>query len=83
MKTYKETMIAHVASITCDKCGKCANRKDPDFSEFLSIEIIGGYDSKHWGDLTKAEIDLCEECHYGMFKDFAKLSEMTLSARFK
>ncbi len=66
--------------ITCNKCGKTeSERKDGSYNEafyeFLSIEFTAGYGSDFWGDTLKVKVDLCEKCHFDLFRPFAKVRD--------
>jgi len=78
----KEKVTTDVCvGIICNKCGKTfsKNKIDPNsfgISEMESFEGINiqasfGYDSRHFGDQTKIEFSLCEECLYNLVQSFA------------
>ena len=64
----------------CDKCGKeDLQYKDTEdgqytytnyaWQEYMHIQYNAGYGSKYWGDMTSIKLDLCEKCHFDLFKD--------------
>ncbi|QDL36403.1 hypothetical protein [Rhodoferax sediminis] len=53
--------VSVVHRITCDRCGKAAERGEPGFHEMASIGFDAGYDSI-FGDGSRVEVDLCEPC---------------------
>ena len=60
-----------VVAIKCDKCGFCAEDV-MDMQEFSRIGDTGGYSSK-WGDGTTWNIDLCSQCSYNIFHEYAEI----------
>ena len=75
MKTYRkeEQWVDLLESITCDKCGKVVEDVF-EVQEAVSLVIHCGYGSKTWGDLSKVECDLCEQCIYEMIAPYARVS---------
>ncbi len=60
-----------INSLTCDKCGK---REEPSlgvFDGWRCFTEVGGYGSL-FGDMAMWELDLCDDCFYGMVKGFVR-----------
>lgn len=60
---------------TCDRCER--HFDDSDFvamNELLEWTNIGGYGSI-WGDGTRVEVTLCQDCTHTLFAPFARLSQ--------
>lgn len=63
--------------VQCDVCKKWFSVKDNEFEvqEFLHIKELYGYGSKHFGDMTEMEIDICEACTYEMLGPFCRFED--------
>ena len=65
MIKYKEVAKGdfRMVSKQCDFCKKVFNDND-DFKaqEFLHIDFTGGYGSRKFGDQTRVQCDICEDC---------------------
>lgn len=67
-KITKRTVTSEKA-ISCDKCMD----DNPDL-EYVSVNVVGGYFSKHDGE--EVSFDICENCVF-------ELSQMMPNARIK
>lgn len=62
-----------IDSVICDKCGMEIDKNQVISKDYFHISHIGGYYS-HWpGDMSKLEIDLCQDCAKTLFEDFARI----------
>lgn len=62
-KEFEETKI--YTAIICDKCGMRAEfsgDSEYEAQEFVSLRGMGGYGSRHIGDMAEWELDLCQDC---------------------
>lgn len=50
-----------INALCCDCCGFRAERTEPEFYEFTSIDHMGGYGSI-FGDGVWVQVDLCQGC---------------------
>jgi hypothetical protein len=64
--------------IQCDVCKKVVDWEADEFEaqEFLEVKETYGYGSKHFGDMTMIEIDICEECAYKMLGPFCRMEHL-------
>ena len=62
MKIYSDTQITkrHVTKVICDRCW-IEHTDTFEIEEFLYLDFIGGYGSI-FGDGSKVECDLCQNC---------------------
>jgi hypothetical protein len=60
MKVYTEQVCSKLDSICCDACGESCKKEGFQNNEHALLTAVWGYDSKK--DLTRHEIDLCEDC---------------------
>ena len=62
-----------VVAIICDKCGIRLHREENiwEYQETLRIAFSGGYASL-FGDGSKFECDLCQECVRGVLGSFLR-----------
>jgi hypothetical protein len=68
----EEKMVPVVTGFTCDCCGMKFGEDDVlDLQEAHHISFVGGYASI-FGDGTKVECDLCQECLHKMIKDVCR-----------
>lgn len=50
-----------VKQLRCDRCGRLADVSEPEFQEFVSIDLRAGYASI-FGDGNDVQLDLCQHC---------------------
>jgi len=62
-----------VVSITCDRCGKTFDDM-MDMQEFHRVKFTGGYSSV-FGDMTKVECDLCQDCLKDLIGDYCRTTD--------
>ncbi len=63
-----------VVGFKCDLCGKeLSCDGNYEYQEALHIDFVGGYGSV-FGDGTKVECDLCQNCLQDLIKDFCRVS---------
>lgn len=74
-KTVPATSEAVVAKV-CDRCGRRAESRSPDFEcgEFISIRHDCGYGSV-FGDGCRIEIDVCQHCISELFGSIARVKQ--------
>lgn len=61
MQTKDVRPETFVKQICCDHCGRQAELGDPEFHEFVSVDLKAGYASI-FGDGNDVQIDLCQHC---------------------
>ena len=80
MKKFRkeEQLVDILEEFECDRCHKIIKNESThdlfELQETFSIEVTCGYGSKTWGDLYRAECDLCEQCIYDLISDFARVT---------
>ena len=67
-------ILEGVSSITCDRCGRASQAEAIGISEFTSIDFVGGYGSI-FGDGSKVEVDLCQQCLQATLGHWLRVSE--------
>lgn len=81
MLIKKLVPVEAVLGFTCDRCRKSiiaeGNNEvlldqSMDFHEGHHICFVGGYTSV-FGDGTKVQCDLCQECLHDLIKDFCRI----------
>lgn len=72
---YEQVSRAVPAAIVCDRCGKRLEKlaEGFEFQEALCISFTGGYASV-WGDESKVEVELCQQCGHELLKEFARVT---------
>lgn len=82
IKSKKKQTATVVVGFKCDRCGKDVSCDDTyEYQESLHINFVGGYGSV-FGDGTKVECDLCQNCLQELIKDFCHITS-AVDTRFK
>ncbi|EJD6049399.1 hypothetical protein KKI84_004161 [Providencia rettgeri] len=68
----KETII--ISAKICDKCHFFAEKDNPEFNEFLSIDRRAGFGSI-FGDGNCLKLDLCQHCMKALLNQWLSVSE--------
>lgn len=64
-----------LVALECNRCKKRATPEDViEWQEFMSWSNTGGYGSV-WGDGSQVSVDLCQQCAYDLFSEFATRHE--------
>lgn len=74
MKKYKNETVNPLLALTCDKCGKQANREEQAFYEFLSISHHSGY-ANTLGEEFLIEVDFCRDCAQHLLERYYRVNE--------
>lgn len=74
-KIYQEVQTTvteqELITIECDRCKKHITVDDVvEWQECISWSTTGGFGSV-WGDGTQVSVDLCQQCTYDLFSEFA------------
>ncbi len=64
---YQMQRVVAVTEIVCDRCSKAFDAFSEEF-EGVSIVKTFGYFSRHFGDMTTLNVDICETCLYEFVK---------------
>ena len=71
-RTKEQTVVEEVIDdIICNKCGE--SLKTPDgygFEGLIGAVVVGGYGSRHLGDMNEYRFDVCERCLVSWFDTF-------------
>ncbi|EBK2214593.1 hypothetical protein YE88_22835 [Salmonella enterica subsp. enterica serovar Schwarzengrund] len=67
-----ETII--ISAKSCDRCHFHAEKDDPEFHEFLSIDRWAGFGSV-FGDGNRVKLDLCQHCVKALLHSWLSISE--------
>jgi hypothetical protein len=74
INSKKWQTVTEVVGFKCDRCGKDVTCDDNyEHQEALHINFVGGYGSV-FGDGTKVECDLCQNCLQDLIKDFCRIT---------
>ncbi|EMI7065611.1 hypothetical protein V6858_004123 [Providencia rettgeri] len=71
--TTQETII--ISAKSCDRCHFYAEKDDPEFHEFLSIDRQVGFGSV-FGDGNHLKLDLCQHCVKTLLNSWLSVSEL-------
>lgn len=67
-----ETIV--ISAKSCDRCCFHAEKDDPEFHEFLSIDRRVGFGSV-FGDGNRLTLDLCQHCVKSLLNPWLSVSE--------
>ncbi|MEC4156440.1 hypothetical protein AB7142_24550 [Escherichia coli] len=70
--TQQESII--ISAKSCDKCNFHAEKDNPEFHEFLSIDRRAGFSSV-FGDGNRLKLDLCQRCVKDLLNQWLSVSE--------
>lgn len=70
--TPHETIV--ISAKSCDRCRLHAEKNDPEFHEFLSIDRQAGFGSV-FGDGNRLKLDLCQHCVKALLNQWLSVSE--------
>ena len=70
--TSNQTII--ISAKSCDRCHFHAEKDDPEFHEFLSIDRWAGFGSV-FGDGNRVKLDLCQHCVKALLHSWLSISE--------
>lgn len=69
-KTHKATVETEVTDdVICNRCGESC-KTDCGYEGLFGCNVVGGYGSKHLGDMNQYVFDICEACLIEWFKSF-------------
>ncbi len=71
LNTYQVVVIS---AKSCDRCHFHAEKDNPEFHEFLSIDRQAGFGSV-FGDGNRLKLDLCQHCVKELLNSWLSVSE--------
>lgn len=63
-----------ISAKSCDRCHFYAEKDDPEFHEFLSINRQAGFGSV-FGDGNRLKLDLCQHCVKALLNPWLSVNE--------
>ncbi|EMN3010759.1 hypothetical protein AB7Y49_19125 [Providencia vermicola] len=74
MQFFTAHEVIIISAKYCDRCHLHAEKDDPEFHEFLSIDRQAGFGST-FGDGNNLKLDLCQHCVKELLNPWLSVSE--------